>query len=325
MNKSQILIIASILGILLLVIIYSMVVFGGNKEVKYIQDFEKPTMKKDYKSEYKSRIDRIKNTRYNKEEENVKAAEFKIYSTEEGVELENEIKPENKTTTITTKSKPDSKMPRSIQTYSKKKSSPVTNTQKQSSTIDNQIDIPVVSKQEYDEYNSFGVTVSSAKNNENTNIEELSLNKYIEAFTLEDKKIKSNTQLTFILNENTTISGIRFRRMSRIFAVAVYNNGNVDIIGNVIQNTDGKEYSINLIGYNENFQKGIYRDSDNEEDINKAKDGVIDNLHYAPSVEAELITQAINAGQQGAKEIIKKDPEIFISKGYKMYFKYDNN
>lgn len=322
MNKGQIIIVASFVGILLLAIIYGITVFGGKKEQVYIPDFETPEMSKDFKSEYKNRIDRIKKTRYTSDETPVNTAEFTIYSSNESVELKNEVEE-----VVVASIEPSVNQTKAIksQTNTSKKSSPKKETKQYSSKPIKQNQVQQEPQVIDEQYTSLGLASSPNASSNQANIQELSFNNYIEAFTLSDKKIKNNSQLIFILNENTTISGVRFRKMSRIFAVAVFRDGNVEIIGNVIQNTDGKEYSINLTGYNENFQQGIYTDSDNEKDINDSKDDIIDDLSYSPSTNSMLVSQALNAGQKGAKEIVKKQPEIYIAKGYKMYFKHEDN
>jgi hypothetical protein len=166
-------------------------------------------------------------------------------------------------------------------------------------------------------YNNYGVSLSS--NNQQQTL--ASFSSFFEAFLLSDTKVKNGSQLVFILSKDTDIQGVSFRKMSRIFAVAEYSSSNINVVGNVIQNTDGKKYPIKFVGYNENYQEGIFNKSKIDESINQGSNDLVQDAVTIPSSKVAFVSTMLNSAGRATKEVFKKQPEIHISEGYRMYFK----
>jgi len=302
MDKTNIIVYSSIGIIVLAMILYIIVVFG-KKTTNVKEEFNVPDLVlSESKEDYLTRIEKAK--AYQPQDDKIETnnnLEFKIYN--DTTEKKDEIKKEVENIEGKQKAKKKQRKTR------KKRKAPVkTETKKE---------IAVQEKQE-DEYTNYGLIVNKKEK------AIMMSDDFIEAFLIKDIKIKNGTQMVFILNKSMEVKNLRFNKMSRIFAVARYSSNNVDIVANVIQNTDGKKYPIRMIGYNENYQKGIFDNTKVDEKVNKGKNKVLDDASLLiPSTEIRFVSSVLNSAGQATKDVFKKEPEIHISEGYRMYFKYE--
>lgn len=144
---------------------------------------------------------------------------------------------------------------------------------------------------------------------------------YYEAFLIADTKMKDGSQVTFILNEDAEIGGIRFKKMSRIYGVCHFGTNVVNIESDAMQNTDGKKYTVYLTAYNENYQKGIYV-SGIEKIVGEGQSEVAEDvITDLPVTKYDLVNTTAKTIARTTKKANRKDQEISMREGYKMYFK----
>lgn len=323
MDKTNV-IIYSVVGLVVIgLVIYSVKTFS-KKETTVQQDFSVPeVVLSESKNEYQSKLEKA-----NAREpivENVVAndgMEFKTYQSDSTPVVEEpRHKKAEKTVSYTTVKKPVKK-----QAYHESNTS-TTKVDNSKSTNEpvkkyQQSKEETNTTQTVDPYTNYGISVNkTSSSNSNSGAASISDNLFYEAFLLADTRIKNGSQVVFILNKDYEISGVKFKRMSRIFAVATYSKNNVNIIANMIQNTNGQKYPISIVGYNENFQPGIFNNSKVDEAVNEGSNEFVDDAVVIPTSEIQFVSSALNAAGKATKEAFKKEPEINISEGYKMYFK----
>lgn len=173
-----------------------------------------------------------------------------------------------------------------------------------------------------DNSNDNGFGVYQGKNvNSNTNKEE---NKaFIPAFLDEGKKIKDGSEVVFILQKGSTINGIYFEKMSIMYGMASFNGNRIQIIINTIQDKKGGKHQVSLVGYNENYQKGIYYEDKLDKAVDQSKSSVASQTgsqigQATGGRSGNLISSTINAG---SRLLTRERGEISIAQGYKMFFK----
>lgn len=179
-------------------------------------------------------------------------------------------------------------------------------------------------------YYGFGMTQTNGSSSKSGQIQvgsnqkkskKLKENKFFEAFLIQDTRIKNGSQVTFILNQDVVINGIKFKKMSRIYGVCQFGSNVVNITTNTIQNVDGKKYPIKLIAYNENYQPGIYVSGIENvinEGTNETEENLIDEMN--PNSSLSVINTGLKAVARTTKKVVRKEQEISMSEGYKMYF-----
>ena len=175
-------------------------------------------------------------------------------------------------------------------------------------------------------YYGFGAVGGSTTNTAKTATpakpkKKLKENKYFEAFLIQNTTMKNQSQVTFILNQDVTLNGIRFKKMSRIFGVCTFGSNVVNIRTTTIQNTDGKKYPLELDAYNENYQKGIYVSGIEQvvnEGANDTQDDLIDEMN--PNSALSVVNTGIKGAAKTVKKAAKREQQIQMSEGYKMYF-----
>lgn len=146
-------------------------------------------------------------------------------------------------------------------------------------------------------------------------------NRFFEAFLIQDTRMKNGSQVTFILNQDVTINGIKFKKMSRIYGVCQFGSNVVNITTTTIQNTDGKKYPVRLTAYNENYQPGIYVSGIEDvlnQGTNETEENLIDEMN--PNSKLSVVNTGIKAIARTTKKAVRKEQEISMSEGYKMYF-----
>lgn len=303
MDKTNIIVYSSIGLLVVGMAIYTVSVFS-EKEVAVEKDFSVPDIVlEDSKSDYESRLSKASAYHVPEKEIDVsKELDFQVYQPDT-----TDIKP-------VVKEKPVVYNPPVKQS---KKKQPKT-TPAPLTTTETKTDIPASNIPEPDPYTNIGITTKKQVATTNNTV---ASNLYYDAFLLSDTKIKNGSQLVFILSKDSEISGIKFRKMSRIFAVASYTSNNVDVVANMIQNTDGKKYPISVIGYNENYQKGIFNNSKIDNAVNEGTEEFANDAVAIPTSSIQFVSSVLNATGKATKEAFKKEPEIFISEGYRMYFK----
>lgn len=146
-------------------------------------------------------------------------------------------------------------------------------------------------------------------------------NRFFEAFLIQDTRMKNGSQVTFILNQDVEINGIKFKKMSRIYGVCQFGSNVVNIRTTTIQNTDGRKYPVSLTAYNENYQPGIYVSGIEavlNEGTNETEENLIDEIN--PNSTMSVVNTGIKAIARTTKKAVRKEQEISMSEGYKMYF-----
>ncbi len=179
-------------------------------------------------------------------------------------------------------------------------------------------------------YYGFGMTqsnssssqsVQSQSGNNQKKPKKLKENKFFEAFLIQDTRMKNGSQVTFILNQDVEINGIKFKKMSRIYGVCQFGSNVVNIQTTTIQNTDGKKYPVSLTAYNENYQPGIYVSGIEavlNEGTNETEENLIDEIN--PNSTMSVVNTGVKAIARTTKKAVRKEQEISMSEGYKMYF-----
>lgn len=170
----------------------------------------------------------------------------------------------------------------------------------------------------------FGVYQNNNSNNKIPGHDSVTKNKeFIPAILEKSMKIRNGSEVIFILQKSTTIEGIYFEKMSIMYGTANFNNDRLDITINTIQDKAGTKYIVNLTGYNENYQKGIFYSDRVESSVNQSKSNVLSSTAgVLGSKIGGTAGQVINETVQGASNSLNNQKaEINISQGYKMYFK----
>jgi hypothetical protein len=145
-------------------------------------------------------------------------------------------------------------------------------------------------------------------------------NDYIPAILENSQKIKNGSEVIFLLQADSYISGQQYEKMSIMYGIATFSGGRVDITINTIQDKTGQKHPVSLVGYNENYQKGVYY-SDNDATMKQGKSNVvtssagkISNLATGGTIINGVVQTAQNA-------LNNSKAEVDVSQGYKMYFK----
>jgi len=150
-------------------------------------------------------------------------------------------------------------------------------------------------------------------------------NDYIPAILENSQNIKPGTEVIFLLQQDSYISGQNYEKMSIMYGIASFNGGRMDITINTIQDKTGQKHPVNLIGYNENYQKGVYY-SDADATMKQGKsnvfsstaNGVVATTLNGSGAGGAVVNGVVQTAQ-GALNTSKA--EVDISQGYKMYFK----
>ncbi len=149
-------------------------------------------------------------------------------------------------------------------------------------------------------------------------------NDYIPAILENSQNIKPGTEVIFLLQQDSYISGQDYEKMAIMYGIASFNGGRMDITINTIQDKTGQKHPVNLIGYNENYQKGVYY-SDADANIKQGKSNVFSST--ANGVATTLIGggaagSVVNGVVQTTQGSLNNSKaEVDVSQGYKMYFK----
>lgn len=148
-------------------------------------------------------------------------------------------------------------------------------------------------------------------------------NEFIPAFLDEGKKIKEGSEVVFILEKSSNINGKYFEKMSIMYGMASFNGNRIQIIINTIQDKKGGKHQVSLMGYNENYQKGIYYEDKLDKAVDQSKSRVASHTgsqigQATGGRSGNLISSSINAG---SRLLTRERGEISIAQGYKMYFK----
>ena len=139
-------------------------------------------------------------------------------------------------------------------------------------------------------------------------------------------KLKDKSQITFLLHDEKVIQGIKFNKSSKLYAVADFSSNAIYITVNKIQNTDGKSYPITLIGYNENYQKGIYYDGQIEDSKNEGKNELLEDAEDQVGVTGKVVGEVVETSTSTVKNMFsKRKQEYEINSGYIMYFTFEND
>lgn len=175
---------------------------------------------------------------------------------------------------------------------------------------------PVDEQPKTENENNYGFGVYVAKDKKtSSSSQSAATGSYIPAFLEEATTIKNNSQLVFILKQDATINGMKFKKMSTLFGKAKFNYEYVDIRINSIQNAaDGQTYPVNLIGFNEKYQRGIFY----EGKLDKAASEITDEtLEGAAGNTPGGLAGGV---ARGTVRALRGDEKVNLYEGYKMFF-----
>lgn len=290
MNKSQVIIVASIVGVVLLIIIYGIARFGGRgKDVTYIQDFEKPLVTKDYKAEYKSRIDRIKKSQHVQEEKEIKTAEFEVYSSN-GDTLEIQEPASN---TILEKSKEINQKVKSYpkQTTSSTKKSNITTSKKIETVEINKEEIKEEEKQE-EEYDLFSTVLNYPNSNSSESLgQNISSTNRHKAEIYGYHELTNNSAVQIRVLEEFFYKGIKIHYNARLFGIAQYNGGRFLIHIDRVKTSKG-EFLADMIVFDHDGIEGIYYKDDIGKKLENDKDNLVSRIgRKSGTYEGELFSE----------------------------------
>lgn len=164
-------------------------------------------------------------------------------------------------------------------------------------------------------YNSFAV---HSGNNTAAVSETGSGDVYLLAVLEENQKLKDGTQLTFIAKDEFTYKNILIKKASILYGVASVSESNIDITINKVRLPSTELKDVKLSGYNENYQKGIHFKGKGDAVIKDAANTTIKNgVDVASGGKSRMANNFV----RGSSKSVEADAEVFIAKGYVMYFK----
>lgn len=325
MNKSQIVIVAAIVGVVLLIVIYALVRFGGgaDKHITYTPDFEKPIVKKDYKEEYKSRMDRIKQTRNIPKEKPVKEVEFMVYPSADTIpvtplEKEEEIvqketKPKESFTTAKKKKSNDAGQLET--TY--KRSSP-TKTEPKAVTSTNQEPKQTARTDDFDFFNTVVQTGSSKNLSTQTNSQSVKGIKRYKAEIYGYHEIINNTAVQMRALEDIDYNGLNIHYNARLYGVASFKGGRFFIDINRVKTSQG-EFSVNMKVYDNDGIEGLFYKSGIEKNLVDDKDNLVSDIaRKSRRYEGEIIGDVVEELNEGVvneklKPLKKENYSIYVA------------
>lgn len=143
-------------------------------------------------------------------------------------------------------------------------------------------------------------------------------NRFLVAVLEEDKKLRANSQLTFIaMDELATEEGI-IAKQSLLFGFVTFKQDRIEVEINKIQNADGTVTAVHLIGYNENYQRGIRYEGRVDKAMQRGSNSAVNSASEVASSAAGRLAGSVI---RSTSDVFQKQPEIFVGKGYRMYFK----
>ena len=177
-------------------------------------------------------------------------------------------------------------------------------------------------------YYGFGV-VSGSTTTKATTTKSTTSEDWIPADFEKDYVIKNKSQFVLNLKKETTINGIKFGKMSTMYGYAKLtgSGGRMNVfeiyVNQITNSADGENYPVTLVGYNEYYQRGILYEGKVEQAVNDASSESVQNSSTGVNTSTGVVNNAANTVTRGLSKVVKKDPEININEGYRMYFKPD--
>lgn len=173
--------------------------------------------------------------------------------------------------------------------------------------------------QNNDQYQyAFGIYRSNKSEEKTANGD--SKENYIPALLERQMKIKNGSEVVFLLQKETMINNILFPKMSIMYGMADFSNNRVNITINTIQDNSGEKHPVTLIGYNENYQKGIYYTDKVEKVTENARSRTVSQT-AAKALGGGTTSQIVSGSSNGL--LSRENGEVNVSEGYLMYFKID--
>jgi hypothetical protein len=166
-------------------------------------------------------------------------------------------------------------------------------------------------------YSSFGISDNTDNGLQNTV-------GFIEATLEESYKVKDGSEVVFILQDDCVIDGKFIEKLSLLYGKVKFGDQRIYVDINMIRNVDGNRYNVDLTGFNENYQQGIYYDGSLDEARDKSQNKILSDGASNLTTTGQ-ITNLIKGAARETTRSLKKEPEISISKGYKMYFKNEKD
>jgi hypothetical protein len=277
-----------------------------------------------------------KEMNFNEERKNIKSekedffglAGSKSYSDIE--EIYNNQSGRNKTTENESETEVSYSQKRSVQNQPNK-TSQIENLDKRSQEVKKNVsDNNATNNQEKDNEDNepfqtvegFGIAYGDGELQKREKISE-NITDFIKAELLSEKKIRDNSELIFILDEDYTKENITFNRMAKLFCTADIVGDRIEITCNTIRNTDGKIYNMHLRGYNENYQRGIRIEGKIDKAVNETSNEV---LEEGSELLADITGFGSDLGDimQVGTDAMEKEVEILLKEGYIMLFRDEN-
>jgi len=325
MDRNKIIFIGVIAFVTLLLVIYSMMAFGG-KETK-TESMTMPEVEiTDAKQAYNSRLEKAKSQMVPKEE--IKPLDSRIsmqaYGEEEPAKEKEET--EEKTEKEPTKSEkaPAQKIVYVTRTIEKPTPQQKTITQEAESE-----------KPKEPERGGFGIVINNNISQKSTNAENGNAQSMetvvVGAYLEETIKIKEGTSMVFILSDDAVIDGLKLSKNAILFGKARDTGSAFDVSITQAKNTDGKIYAIsNLFVYDERFSRGITHNGavdqaikeGSNDAINSGAQNIYGNGSISENVAERGVGVAVNTVENTIKNLSKKkENSISLSKGYKVFLK----
>lgn len=143
---------------------------------------------------------------------------------------------------------------------------------------------------------------------------------FIEASLEKGDKVKDGSEVVFILHDDCVIDGVFIEKLSLMYGKVEFGDQRIYVNINMIRDSEGNKYNVDLSGYNENYQQGIYYDGKLDEARDKGQNEIMKD-GASSLTKTGQISNLLNGAVRTTSRAFKKDAEISISKGYKMYFK----
>jgi len=177
---------------------------------------------------------------------------------------------------------------------------------------------PAVQPEKEETYYGIGVYQAS----QNSSTQESSGGEFLSAVLEENKKLRDGSQLTFIATSDIKTETGNIPKQSLLFGYVDFMNERIEVHINRVRDTKGKNFPCNLVGYNENFQRGIKYEGKVDKAMERSSNTVVDEVAATSgSATGRLAGRMIS----NTKDAFKRPPEIFIGKGYRMHFKEKKN